>query len=226
MRANGCGRRFAIEPKRMRGQCESVHRECVRWRPLLVAIAAAAAFAASEQDARAGSAIERQRWADQGPIDDGERSTPPEESWVAGRRQIAFRLGFASPVGELGLSYGYSWLSWLESEIGIGLGMTGVQDSFMQKVAFGGSRIRFTAGVGVSVTAPRYWGTTGHPVWLNVDLAGVEIRAASHALVYFTGGVTAGLGGGSVTGLGDPDSLIPAKGIALGQMSIGLGTWF
>ncbi len=171
---------------------------------------------------------ERQTWADQGPIDDGERLSQPVEPWAAGRQQIAFRLGLASPVGELGLSYAYSWLSWLETEIGIGLGITGVQDSVMQRVGFGGSRVRFIAGAGVSVTAPRYGHTTGYPVWLNVDLVGVEIRATGHALFYFASGVTVGLGGGRVAGwANDPDSpvMISQKGCGLPQMSIGLGVW-
>jgi hypothetical protein len=179
------------------------------------------------------------------PADAPVSSPPPRATtrtsaaagWGRNRSVVAFDLGMGSAVGFLGPTYAFSPLPFLSTEVGVGLGITGAQYSLMQKLAIGRvqSTIRFSSGVGVSYAS----GSTGAPdpsVWLNLDLAGLEVRAASHFVFFLSGGVTIGLAGGKlddhVMGGDDcspyPDCKYTAKvrGFFAPQFRLGLGRWF
>ena len=179
------------------------------------------------------------------PADAPVSSPPPKATtptsaaagWGRNRSVVAFNLGIGSAVGFLGPTYAFSPLPFLSTEVGVGLGITGAQYSLMQKIAIGGvqSTIRFSSGVGVSYAS----GSTAAPdpsFWLNLDLAGLEVRAASHFVFFLSGGVTIGLAGGklddNVMGGDDcspyPDCKYTAKvrGFVAPQFRLGLGRWF
>ena len=119
--------------------------------------------------------------------------------WGRYRSVVAFDLGLGSAVGLIGLTYAFSPVPWLETEIGLGRGITGTQYSAMQKFTLGAQRTHFVAGVGVSRSSGGYEtvnGDTDHgPIWwLNFDLLGFEIRGSGHAVFFLVGGATATLG--------------------------------
>ncbi|MGH7734419.1 MAG: hypothetical protein ACREOE_12140 [Gemmatimonadales bacterium] len=99
-------------------------------------------------------------------------------------------------MGLAGFTYSHLFGSLLETELGVGLGFTGAQLSFMQKLAAGDGRTRFVAGVGLAfspggglVEADRE-----RSLWLNLDLAGIEVRTSSHFVFFASVGGTHVLG--------------------------------
>jgi hypothetical protein len=147
-------------------------------------------------------------WADESdPGSGAPLATPdspgPIQPYGKRRAAVAFNLGIGSAVGEIGVTGGYATTSFLQTELGIGVGFTGMQISSL---------------------------------WLNVDLAGMEIRTARNFVFFVAGGFTTGLLGGRLNTKelafhGDEcyeptscNSKIP--GLTGPQGRIGLGRWF
>lgn len=94
---------------------------------------------------------------------------------------------------------------------------------------------RIVFGIGVSYADGSSW-APGGSVWLNVDLAGVEIRASNHFHCFFAAGFTYGLAGNQMQtkmGNGGDCSSKPAcaldsivQGHWAAQTRMGLGRWF
>lgn len=107
------------------------------------------------------------------------------------------------------------------------MGFSGTQFSAMQKLTVGGPRTHFIAGVGLGYTVgkgvdsdyrPPYW-------WLNVDIAGLEVRTKSHFAFFVAAGLThefeqpiALMGDDSVPGYNRGDTTFP-------QLRMGIGCW-
>src|SRR4051812_41704150 len=77
--------------------------------------------------------------------DDHLPTTTPEP-----RNELRFNAGMFSAVGFLGVTYTFAPLRQLLLEAGVGMGLSGVQVSFMPRVALGSRADRFIAGAGVS----------------------------------------------------------------------------
>jgi len=113
------------------------------------------------------------------------------------------------------------------TEVGFGIGVSGPQFSAMQKIFLGTGRSAWLAGVGLSYAI----GSDDFPddtLWLNVDLAGVELRTARGLLLSLAGGATTALAGGRYRGLFDCST--PYCHSAVGEIwpqgRVGLGFWF
>ena len=129
-----------------------------------------------------------------GPSDTVTHSAKP---WAEHQSTLGLNLGFGSAVGTAGVTFAFSPTSFLVSEIGIGQGFSGTQFSVMQKVVAGSddSVVRFVTGAGLSLGS----GSDTFPnpsFWLNLDLAGMEIRATNGFVFFLAGGATIGLAGG------------------------------
>jgi hypothetical protein len=125
-----------------------------------------------------------------------------------GHHALAFNLGLGSAVGLAGVTYSLGFGA-AELEIGLGFGVTAWQTSGMLKVAlYGTPTFRLVTGAGLAFTsgAPfsaqpignRGFGEgTGNPIWLNLDIVGVEYRSPSHFYAAGSFGLTRGLGNGT-----------------------------
>ena len=117
---------------------------------------------------------------------------------------IGVDVGLASAVGFAGLTVTRAFAECFRIELGGGIGFSGWQLSLMPKLAFDLAHgVHYLViGAGVSVTFPRSDTldavATGHPVWLNIDGLGYEIRDQYGLSLAFAIGVTKGLGGGQV----------------------------
>ena len=171
-----------------------------------------------------------------------ERGDPPDvpvHPWRRYDSTLAVNLGLGSAVGFFGLTYSLAPLSFLETEVGLGVGLTGNIASIMQKFALGGedSTVRFVAGAGVAYSG----GSLNSPdpsVWLNIDAVGLEIRSRAHFMLFLSAGATLGLSGGRMD-----DEVIDwtdnqcsqqscmyyqskVRGYLAPQGRIGIGGWF
>ena len=157
--------------------------------------------------------------------------------WSSNRSVLALNLGLGSAIGELGATYAFWPTRFFSAEMGFGAGLTGTQYSLMGKFSAGreDSRLHFVAGVGVSYAS----GTSRAPdpsVWLNLDLAGLEVRSAKGFVFFLAGGFTIGMAGGKINAdmITDSDcSPFPAcqyrskvPGLAEPQFRLGIGRWF
>lgn len=111
---------------------------------------------------------------------------------------IAFNIGFASAIGELGVTYMLTPVAPFELEIGTGWGYSGMQLSFMGKLSFGSRNHRTTTGIGIASTVVPAEVTRDNPTWLNVDILGYEFRSDGRFFFAFAIGLYKGLGGGGV----------------------------
>ena len=68
------------------------------------------------------------------------------------KNALAFNIGFASAVGEIGVTYMLTPIAPFEIEIGVGRGYSGTQLSFMGKLTFGSRTHRATTGIGIAST--------------------------------------------------------------------------
>ena len=116
----------------------------------------------------------------------------PDDPWRAGTNTVAFNLGIGSAVGVAGLTYSRLIGSLFETELGVGQGFTGIQLSLMQKIAVGVGRARFIMGVGLAYSpgGPLVDGPRERSLWLNLDLAGIEVRTSSHFVFFASIGDT------------------------------------
>jgi hypothetical protein len=135
----------------------------------------------------------------------GEPRAPPgslqaspvgEPAWRDRTSTVCLNLGLGSAIGELGLTYAFApWMP-LETELGIGNGLTGTQLSLMEKVVLGHGRTRVVAGVGVAYSPRRgpSWELRTSHWWLNLDLVGFEMRTQRHLTFSFAFGMSLILG--------------------------------
>jgi hypothetical protein len=104
------------------------------------------------------------------------------------RAGIRAEGGWASPVGWGGASIWYDLTPAFRSEVGIGLGFSGLQISILGRGLFGSPTHRFVPGLGFSLGVPignTYLSDHGSfgessPVivpWLNVDALGYEYQS-------------------------------------------------
>lgn len=113
---------------------------------------------------------------------------------------LAFNVGVASAVGELGVTYMLMPRAPLELEIGMGWGYSGMQLSGMAKLSFGARSHRVTTGIGIASTISPSQVTRDNPTWLNVDILGYEFRSDGRFFFALAVGLFEGLGGGGVCG--------------------------
>jgi hypothetical protein len=149
--------------------------------------------------------------------------------WDRYQAALALNLGTFSAVGTLGLTGSFLPGSHFETEIGIGVGESGLQLSAMQKLLFGSAETkRFVVGAGLSYGG----GNRDFPdstIWLNLDLAGMEIRTARGFYFFFAGGLFTALAGGRYITPMSNDCGKPYCGNAVGEIypqgRMGIGFW-
>jgi hypothetical protein len=140
------------------------------------------------------------------------QASPPDDNALfpdaPGHHALAFNLGLGSAVGLSGVTYSLG-LGAAEVELGLGYGLTAWQTSGMLKVAlYGTPAFRLVAGAGLAYASGAPFSTqpignrglgegTGNPIWLNVDIVGVEYRSPSHFYAAGSFGLTRGLGHGT-----------------------------
>jgi hypothetical protein len=141
---------------------------------------------------------------------------------------VAFNGGLGSAIGVAGLTFSFSPLAGLESEVGIGQGITGVQLSAMQKFVLGKGPTRFVASVGLAYSPGGSQSDDwARKYWLNVDLLGFEMRSKNHFVLFLSVGMTKVFGKPIIL-MGDPmdcgsppcqsgDSVFPQFRIGLGK---------
>lgn len=113
------------------------------------------------------------------------------------RTAVGVDLGVASAVGVAGVTLTRAFTDQARLEGGVGYGLSGLQLSLMPKWVFGRGRDHFVTGVGLAIAFPGdSRSASGHPLWLNVDVAGYEHRFDSGLAVSAAVGLTGGLGGG------------------------------
>lgn len=149
---------------------------------------------------------------------------------------IGADVGLGSAVGFAGLTITRAFVECFRIELGGGIGYTGWQLSLMPKLAFDLAHgVHYLViGAGVSVTFPFQTAVfaapaTGHPVWLNVDALGYEIRDQSGLSIAFAVGVTKGLGGGQVcryVECSGPSDMGDVEGVWYFQTRIQVAYWF
>jgi hypothetical protein len=118
----------------------------------------------------------------------------------------------------------------IETELGLGLGGSGLQLSAMQKVVLGWNEtVRFIGGVGLSYSG----GSNEYPdrvVWLNIDVAGVEARGRDGWVYFFTGGTTTAVTDAAYQPVLGNDCgrryCGNARGEIIPQFRAGIGLWF
>jgi len=140
------------------------------------------------------------------------QAAPPDDNALfpdaPGHHALAFNLGLGSAIGLIGATYSLG-LGAAEVELGLGYGVTAWQTSGMVKVAlYGTPTFRLVMGAGLAYTSGAPFSTqpignrgfgegTGNPIWLNVDVVGVEYRSPSHFYAAGSFGLTRGLGHGT-----------------------------
>jgi hypothetical protein len=94
-----------------------------------------------------------------------------------GKHRLAGDVGVFSAVGFLGVTYTYSPVPAMQFELGTGLGLSGIQLSFMPKVLVGGKGHYLVVGAGPSagITPSSQDQHTYVSYWLNGDV-GYEYR--------------------------------------------------
>ena len=121
--------------------------------------------------------------------------------------------GFASAVGAVGVSFGYSPVDLFALEAGVGYGPTGVQVSLMPRLQMGDVSDRFVLGLGVSVGIDVGGEPSRDPIpWINGEF-GYEHRWDFGLCLSVAAGYTHTLTGGD-----------ESVGVPLGR--VGVGYWF
>jgi hypothetical protein len=110
--------------------------------------------------------------------------------------RLMFNLGLGSPIGLLGGTLTFSPWTGFQIELGLGLGLSGVQLSGMPKLSVGSGQRHFVLGAGPSIGI----GNNPNPsqlcisYWLNAEV-GYEIRSESGSAFLLAFGVVSGLAG-------------------------------
>jgi len=162
----------------------------------------------------------------------------PRAPWSQASRPtgIGADMGIGSAVGFAGLTVTRVFLDCVRIELGGGFGYSGWQLSLMPKLALdlAHGKHYLVIGAGASVAFPtrtEAFGTTatGHPIWLNVDALGYEVRNQDGFSFAAAIGVTRGLGGGQVCRYVEcsaPDDMGDVEGIWSFQTRIQFAYWF
>ncbi len=152
--------------------------------------------------------------------------TPPPPPNTA----VGVNIGLGSAVGLAGLTLTRAVGHFIRLEVGGGYGVSGYQLSLMPKIALGAPNDHFVAGAGVSVAFPTDSRlSSGHPVWLNLDLVGFEHRFDSGIALSTAAGLSGGLGGGKLCFPPDgcePEFQEPVTHFWFPQVRAGLAYWF
>jgi hypothetical protein len=154
------------------------------------------------------------------------RDEPPEL-----KKRLGFDLGIGSAVGVMGLVYHFVPTHHWRLEGGLGWGLSGIQLSFMPKLALGGT-CAFIMGLGPSLgvggpyadKGPVHQPQPGVVGWLNADVPGFECRSEAGFSFDFTLGLTMALTTFhyDIAGVGGTIH----QGDILPQARLGLGWWF
>jgi hypothetical protein len=168
--------------------------------------------------------------------EEGCESKPFEPSQASRPTGIGADAGLGSAIGFAGLTVTRVFLDCFRIELGGGFGYSGWQLSLMPKIAvdMAHGKHYLVIGAGVSVAFPtrtEAFGTTatGHPVWLNVDGLGYEVRNQDGFSFAAAIGVTRGLGGGTVCRYVEcsaPDDMGDVAGVWSFQTRIQFAYWF
>lgn len=164
---------------------------------------------------------------------DGDLAEPPEifTSKIRGMGN----LGLASAVGEVGGTLTYSPVPAFQIELGIGLGITGLQYSVMPKLSLGHlPRYHLILGLGPSLSGLHkdIEGVVQYSVWLNGEV-GYEYRSPGGFAFLVAGGFTYALASdqtySSCYAYCDSDQNYPLRHVAgsiYPQGRIAFGRWF
>ena len=160
--------------------------------------------------------------------------TQPPDASGSPRQRLAAQVGLASVVGFLGATWTPNPRDLLRLELGLGLGASGVQLSFLPQLALGAGPTRFVAGAGLSAgllsrdckRAPTFYGSPPC-LWANLDL-GVEHTDASGFVFFASAGITVplqrvSLGGGKALGALDAYFVVPQLRLGFGWDSAAAG---
>ncbi len=144
-------------------------------------------------------------------------------------------LGLASVVGEIGGTLTYAPARAFQIELGVGLGITGLQFSVMPKLSLGHlPTYHLILGLGPSLSGLQKdaQGVVQYSVWLNGEV-GYEYRSPTGFSFLVAGGFTYALASdqtyGSCHVYCDSDKIYPVKqfsGSVFPQGRIAFGRWF
>lgn len=163
-----------------------------------------------------------------------ENSNEPIEGFQS-KVRIMGNFGLASAVGEIGGTLTYAAVPALQIELGIGLGITGLQFSAMPKLSLGHlPRYHLILGLGPSLSGLQkdIEGVVQYSVWLNGEV-GYEYRSPAGFSFLVAGGFTYALASdqtySSCHVYCDSDQIYPVKkfaGAVFPQGRIAFGRWF
>ena len=144
-------------------------------------------------------------------------------------------MGIGSAVGEMGGTFTYAPRPKLQFELGVGLGFSGVQLSFMPKLSSGNRHHNLVVGMGPSLAVGRNRNpaVTCVSLWLNAE-AGYEYRSARGlsflAAVGFTKGLAGTMPDDDAAGVYEPGDIATPDAVSglppLPQGRIAFGHWF
>jgi hypothetical protein len=153
---------------------------------------------------------------------------------IATKSRLMANYGLFSAIGEIGGTYTYAPVPELQMEFGAGIGLSGLQFSFMPKLSVGDRENRFILGAGPSmgVDPDNNPSHTYVSYWLNAEI-GYEYRSLSGFSFMIAVGITRGIAGeyrnqcvidcdGDTKGSSRPTTDIPL----LPQGRIAFGRWF
>ena len=161
-------------------------------------------------------------------------STEPAEIFTSKIRGMG-NLGLASAVGEVGGTLTYSPVPAFQIELGVGLGITGLQLSVMPKLSLGHlPRYHLILGLGPSLSGLHKdsQGVVQYSVWLNGEV-GYEYRSPGGFAFLVAGGFTYAVASDqtykSCYAYCDSDQIYPLRhfaGSIYPQGRIAFGRWF
>jgi hypothetical protein len=159
-----------------------------------------------------------------------DKTAEPKKAGLA-KHRLAGDVGVFSAVGFLGATYTYSPVPAIQFELGTGLGLSGIQLSFMPKMLIGSDGHYFVVGAGPSlgIKPSDQDQHTYISYWLNGDV-GYEYRGPNGISFLIAFGVTYGLGG-EVRDFcfdcnGDPPGSSSPPPRPFPQGRIAVGHWF
>lgn len=155
---------------------------------------------------------------------------PPEEpAHRVPRNRVQLDLGLYAALGYGGATYTRALGSRLAIDAGLGYGMTGLSVSAMPRLFLGSGRHRFTAGLGLAVSAPvgePFERVTGPVLWLNADVLGYELRTDDGFSASTAVGVTASLSGEQHIATCMEDCRAEGGKVMWPQWRAAIGYWF
>ena len=150
------------------------------------------------------------------------------------KNRLMGNSGLFSAIGEIGGTYTYAPVPELQMEFGSGIGLSGIQFSFMPKLSVGDRKNRLILGAGPSmgVYPDNNPSHTYVSYWLNAEV-GYEYRSVGGFSFLIAAGITRGIAGdyrdqcvidcdGDTKGFSRPATELPL----LPQGRIAFGRWF